>query len=249
MKQSKISIVVPMYNEQATIETVLNQLDILEFVGEIIVVDDGSSDQSVALTKAHPSEKVKLIQHGNNAGKTAALKTGFQAVTLEFIVIQDADLEYDPQELVYVCEPLWSGKADVVYGSRFLVRKAQRVLYFYHYLGNRTITFFSNLFTNKNMTDVETCYKAFRTSLIKDMPIVSEGFGFEIEVTAKVSKTNARIYETPISYYGRTFEEGKKITWQDGVAAIWYIIKFNIFLTQETKNYISEANRNLSQIR
>ncbi|MDG2089376.1 MAG: glycosyltransferase family 2 protein [Arenicellaceae bacterium] len=249
MKQSKISVVVPMYNEQATIETVLNQLDILEFVGEIIVVDDGSSDQSVALTKAHPSKKVKLIQHDKNAGKTAALKTGFQAVTLELIVIQDADLEYDPQELVHVCEPLWSGRADVVYGSRFLVRKAQRVLYFYHYLGNCTITFFSNLFTNKNMTDVETCYKAFRASLIKDMPIISEGFGFEIEVTAKVSKTNARIYETPISYYGRTFEEGKKITWLDGVAAIWYIIKFNIFLTQETKNYISEANRNLSQIR
>ena len=247
MKQSKISVVVPMYNEQATIETVLDQLDILDFVGEIIVVDDGSSDQSVTLTQAHPLKKVKLIKHDKNAGKTAALISGFQAVTLEFIVIQDADLEYDPQELVYVCEPLWNGRADVVYGSRFLVRKAQRVLYFYHYLGNCTITFLSNLFTNKNMTDVETCYKAFRTPLIKDMPIVSEGFGFEIEVTAKISKTNARIYETPISYYGRTFEEGKKITWRDGVAAIWYIIKFNLFVTPDTKGYISGANHSLSQ--
>ena len=249
MKQVKISVVVPMYNEEATIETVLTQLDALEFIGEVIVVDDGSKDQSVALTQAHPCEKIKLIQHEKNAGKTAALKTGFQAVTSEFVVVQDADLEYDPKELVHVCEPLWTGRADVVYGSRFLVRKTQRVLYFYHYLGNRTITFLSNLVTNKNMTDVETCYKAFRTSLIKGMPIVSKGFGFEIEVTAKISKTNARIYETPISYYGRTFDEGKKITWRDGLVALWYIVKFNLIPNQETKDYVSAANQSLSEIR
>src|SRR5690606_5555535 len=152
-------------------------------------------------------ERLTYIKHEFNQGKTAAIKTALSHVEGEIVLIQDADLEYDPDEIVFVCEPIWNDKADVVYGSRFLVRKASRVLYFYHFLANKFLTFFSNLFTNKNMTDIETCYKAFRSPLLTNMPITSSGFGFEVEVTANIAKTNARIFETPISYYGRTYEE------------------------------------------
>jgi glycosyltransferase involved in cell wall biosynthesis len=244
--KSSLSVLVPMYNEEATVERVCNNLLALSFVDEIIVVDDSSTDKSVAVVEAIRDERLRLIRRDHNGGKTAALCTGLEYVSQDIVVIQDADLEYDPGEIRYLCEPLWNKLADVVYGSRFLVRSEQRVLYFYHFLGNRFITFLSNLFTNKNMTDVETCYKAFRSFLLKDMPITSNGFGFEIEATAKVCKTRARIYEVPISYHGRTFEEGKKITFRDGIAALGYILRYNLFSDQATREYIDSSNEKLS---
>jgi glycosyltransferase involved in cell wall biosynthesis len=237
-----------MYNEEATVGRVCNNLLALSFVDEVIVVDDCSTDKSAAVVEAIRDERLKLVRRDHNGGKTAALSTGLGYVSQEVVVIQDADLEYDPAEIRYLCEPLWNKLADVVYGSRFLVRKEQRVLYFYHFLGNRFITFFSNLFTNKNMTDVETCYKAFRSFLLKDMPITSSGFGFEIEATAKVCKTRARVYEVPISYHGRTFEEGKKITFRDGFAALWYILRYNLFSDQATREYIRTSDEKLSSV-
>jgi glycosyltransferase involved in cell wall biosynthesis len=173
--------------------------------------------------------RVRLLQHAVNRGKTEALKTGFAQIRGEIVIVQDADLEYDPAEIPEVIQPILDGKADVVYGSRFLVRKASRVLYFYHYLGNKLLTFTSNLFTNLNITDVETGYKAFRSEIMRNMIITSSGFGFEIEVTAKVSKLDCAVYEVPISYYGRTYEQGKKIGWKDGVVAFWYIARYNLF--------------------
>ena len=241
-----LSVVVPLYNEEATVERVCRGLLALSFVGEIIVVDDCSTDNSAAVVAAIDDERLKLVRRDSNGGKTAALTTGFPHITHDIVIVQDADLEYDPEEIRYLCQPLWNDLADVVYGSRFLVRREQRVLYFYHFLGNRLITFVSNLFTNKNMTDVETCYKAFRTFLLKDMPITSRGFGFEIEVTAKVSKTRARVFEVPISYHGRTFEEGKKITFRDGIAALGYIFRYNIFKDEATRDYIRRSNARLS---
>jgi glycosyltransferase involved in cell wall biosynthesis len=162
-------------------------------------------------------------------GKTAALKTGFAASRGDVVIVQDADLEYDPSEINAVVAPIFEGQADVVYGSRFMVRKASRVLYFYHFLANKALTFLSNLLTNVNMTDVETCYKAFRGEIIRNMTIPSTGFGFAIEVTAQVAKLHCRLYEVPISYYGRTYEEGKKIGFKDGLAAGWYIFRYNMF--------------------
>ena len=160
---------------------------------------------------------------------TEALKAGFALTRGEIVIVQDADLEYDPAEIADVIQPILDGHADVVYGSRFLVRKASRVLYYYHYIGNKFLTMFSNLLTNVNMTDVETCYKAFRGDIIRNMVITSSGFGFEIEVTAKIAKLGCAIYETPISYYGRTYEEGKKIGFRDGLAALWFIVYYNLF--------------------
>jgi glycosyltransferase involved in cell wall biosynthesis len=164
-----------------------------------------------------------------NAGKTAALKFGFARSSGDIVVVQDADLEYDPADIPSLIQPIIEGHADVVYGSRFLVRKAARVLYFYHFLGNRFLTLLSNSFTNLNMTDIETGYKAFRGEIIRNMIITSRGFGFEVEVTAKVAKLKCAVYEVPISYYGRTYEEGKKIGFMDGVAAIWFVFRFNVF--------------------
>lgn len=199
---------------------------------EIIIVDDCSTDQTGVLAEqlaqTYPL-KVKAICRDTNGGKTEALKSGFAASTGDIVIVQDADLEYDPAEIIDLISPILDGKADVVYGSRFLVRKAARVLYFYHYLANKALTFMSNLFTNVNLTDVETGYKAFRGDIIRNMIITSSGFGFEIEVTAKIAKLRCALYEVPISYYGRTYEEGKKIGLKDGFAAAWYIIKFNLF--------------------
>lgn len=219
----------------------------LHFVSEILVVDDGSSDRTREIVSSFEDERIRYIRHERNQGKTAALKTGFKEATGDVVVIQDADLEYDPEELNHVLEPIFQDQADVVYGSRFLVRKAQRVLYFYHFIANKGLTFLSNLFTNKNMTDIETCYKAFRRPLIQDMPIKSSGFGFEVEVTANVSKTKARIYEVPISYYGRTYEDGKKINTWDGIMALFYIFRFNLLPVRSRKNYVTEANRFLAE--
>ena len=227
-----LSVVIPAYNEEKTIRKVVRKVLALECVQQVVVIDDCSSDRTPqivdALALEHP-DLVLALHHDKNKGKTEALKTGFQRATGSIIIVQDADLEYDPEEIPRLIQPIVEGYADVVYGSRFLVRKAARVLYFYHYLANRSLTFLSNMFTNINLTDVETGYKVFRSEILREMVITSSGYGFEIEVTAKVAKLKCAIYEAPISYYGRTYEEGKKIGFRDGIAALWYILKFNLF--------------------
>ncbi|HEX8475832.1 MAG TPA: glycosyltransferase family 2 protein [Pyrinomonadaceae bacterium] len=226
-----LSVVMPAYNEEATLEAIVARVLEVPHLLEIVIVDDCSKDRTSEIARAlaakHP--QVRYERHAKNAGKTEALKTGFALTRGDIVIVQDADLEYDPAEIQDVIQPILDGYADVVYGSRFLVRKASRVLYFYHYIANKFLTFMSNLLTNINMTDVETCYKAFRGDIIRNMIITSRGFGFEIEVTAKVAKLKCAIYETPISYYGRTYEEGKKISAIDGLEALWFIIRFNLF--------------------
>ncbi len=236
VEEPYLSVVVPAYNEEKTLATVVRKLVQLPELREVVVVDDCSKDQTpeIARQLSEQYPQVKVVRHLVNSGKTEALKTGFQHTTGEIVIVQDADLEYDPTEIPGLIQPIIEGHADVVYGSRFLVRKTSRVLYFYHYLANRGLTFISNLFTNINLTDVETGYKALRGEIIRNMVITSEGFGFEIEVTAKVAKLKCSIYETPISYYGRTYEEGKKIGIWDGVAAFWYIIRYNVFTSLES---------------
>src|ERR1035441_10444513 len=229
--QPLLSIVVPAYNEEATLPEIVARLLAVPNAGEIVIVDDCSTDGTAAiadrLAAEHPT--IKIAHHPRNRGKTEALKTGFSLTTGRIVIVQDADLEYDPAAIGDVIAPIVEGYADVVYGSRFLVRKASRVLYFYHYLGNKALTFLSNLCTNVNMTDVETCYRAFRGEIIRNMTITSTGFGFEIEVTAKVAKLGVAIYEVPISYRGRTYEQGKKIGMKDGVVALWYIFRWKVF--------------------
>ena len=226
----QLSVVMPAYNEEATLEAVARKVLELPDLLELIIVDDCSTDGTAelarALAESHP--RVRVARHPSNRGKTEALKTGFALTAGEVVIVQDADLEYDPFEIPQVIQPIVEGYADVVYGSRFIVRKAARVLYYYHYLANKFLTFASNLLTNMNMTDIETCYKAFRGEIIRSMVITSRGFGFEVEVTAKVAKLSppVRIFEVGIAYYGRSYEEGKKITWRDGIKAILAIIRF-----------------------
>ena len=233
-----LSIVMPAFNEGGTLETVVQRVLKVPHLFELVIVDDHSSDATgeIAEQLARLNPKIKVLHHPTNRGKTEALKTGFAVTRGDVVIVQDADLEYNPSDIGDVISPILAGEADVVYGSRFLVRKAARVLYFYHYLANKGLTFLSNLFTNVNLTDVETGYKAFRGEIIREMIITSSGFGFEIEVTAKVAKLRCRLYEVPISYYGRTYEEGKKIGTKDGIAALWYIIKFNLLCSLE-KSY------------
>lgn len=230
---ARLSVVMPAYNEEPTLrDSVQAVLAKVPGLLELVLVNDGSRDRTGAIADqlAREDSRVRVIHQPRNMGKTAALKTGFAATRGDIVIVQDADLEYDPAEIDAVVDPIRNGIADVVYGSRFLVRKAARILYFYHYIANKGLTFCSNLCTNLNMTDVETCYKAFRGEIIRNMTITSTGFGFEIEVTAKVAKLKGcRIYEVPISYYGRTFEEGKKIGFKDGVAAGLYILRYNLF--------------------
>lgn len=231
----RISVVVPAYNEERTIEPMLRSvLRSLPDVYEIIVVDDGSEDKTaqLALDYARAESRIRVLQLPKNAGKTGALKRGFAASTGDVVIVQDADLEYDPQEIPCLVGPIAKGEADVVYGSRFLIRREARVLYFRHYLANRLLTFLSDLLTDLNLTDVETGYKAFRGEIIRQMVIESSRFGFEIEVTAKVAKLRCRVYEVPISYHGRTYEEGKKIGWADGLAALFYMIKYNLLCSR-----------------
>jgi glycosyltransferase involved in cell wall biosynthesis len=229
--QLLLSIVVPAYNEESTLCEIVERLLAVPEAGEIIVVNDCSTDGTRAIAERLAAEnpRVRVAHHATNLGKTEALKTGFRLTTGDIVIVQDADLEYDPAEIGDVIAPILEGHADVVYGSRFLVRKASRTLYFYHYLANKGLTFLSNLCTNVNMTDVETCYKAFRGEIIRNMTVTSSGFGFEIEVTAKVAKLGVSIYEVPISYHGRTYEQGKKIGMKDGIAALWYILRYNFF--------------------
>jgi len=229
--QVLLSVVMPVYNEAATLDAMLRRVlkDVPHDL-ELIVVDDGSNDGSGAIADACAAgdSRVRVI-HQENAGKTAALRRGFEISRGEIVIVQDADSEYDPSEIDPVIQPILKGHADVVYGSRFLVRRAARVLYYYHYLANSFLTRLSNVLTNLNMTDVETGYKAFRGEIIRNMIIRSSGFGIEIEVTAKIAKLGVKVYEVPISYYGRTYIVGKKIGMTDGIAAIWYIFRFNLF--------------------
>ena len=225
-----LSVVIPCFNEAATI------LDLLERVRsapvaskQIIVVDDGSSDGTRELLQGLQADDLTVLLHERNRGKGAALATGFAAARGEICIVQDADLEYDPAEYPLVIGPIVQGKADVVFGSRFQGAAPHRVVYFWHRLGNGFLTLLSNMFTDLNLTDMETCYKAFRTEIIQAIRIREQRFGFEPEITAKLARRRCRIYEVGISYYGRTYDEGKKIGWRDGVRAIWCIFKYNLW--------------------
>jgi glycosyltransferase involved in cell wall biosynthesis len=233
-----LSIVVPAFNEEATLARVVEKLMHVPYLFEIVIVDDCSTDRTLEIARqlAAKYPQVRALTHQHNRGKTDALRTGFAETKGDIVIVQDADLEYDPGEMKDVIQPIIEGVADVVFGSRFLIRKAARVLYFYHYIANKSLTFFSNLLTNINLSDVETGYKAFRGEIIRNMVITSKGFGFEIEVTAKVAKLGCAIFEVPISYYGRTYEQGKKIGMTDGIAAVWYIVRYN-WLTSRAASY------------
>ncbi|MBV8376200.1 MAG: glycosyltransferase family 2 protein [Verrucomicrobia bacterium] len=231
MDAQRLSLIVPAFNEERTIESVLDRVfEFLPDVHEVLVIDDASADRTPEVCHAYTlrEERVKLYRHRRNQGKTAALQTGFAACTGSIVVVQDADLEYDPREIPDLIAPIMEGSADVCLGSRFMVRRAGRVLYYRHFLANKLLTLINNLCTDLNLTDVETGYKASRADIPKNMIIESSGFGFEIEFVAKCKKIGARIYEVPISYYGRTYEEGKKIGLRDGLDAFWYLIRFNV---------------------
>ncbi|MEC7738828.1 MAG: glycosyltransferase family 2 protein [Cyanobacteriota bacterium] len=226
----KLSIIIPCYNESSTI------LSLIEAVKqspvnnrEIIIVDDGSKDGTRDILGALIDPEIRTIFHKSNQGKGAALRTGFREATGDICIVQDADLEYDPQEFPIVIQPIIEGKADVVFGSRFQSGRPHRVVYFWHRIGNGVLTLMSNFFTDLNLSDMETCYKAFRREVIQSINIRENRFGFEPEVTAKVAKMNLRIYEVGISYYGRTYDEGKKIGWKDGFRAIYCILKYNLW--------------------
>jgi len=225
-----LSVVVPVYNEVETLREIIRRVRAVEIDLEIdvVLVDDGSTDGSrdVLLTwEGEPGFTV--LYHERNQGKGAALRTGFAAARGDIVIIQDADLEYDPSEYGKILEPIRDGRGDVVFGSRF-IGGPHRVLYFWHYVGNRVITLISNMLTNLNLSDMEVCYKAFRREVLDEIEIRSNRFGVEPELTAKVAKLGARIFEVPISYSGRTYEEGKKITWRDGISALWHILRFNL---------------------
>jgi glycosyltransferase involved in cell wall biosynthesis len=224
-----LSVIVPAYNEAATVEEAVRQLRDVPLALEIILVDDGSTDGTGAIVDglARAGLAQRVIRQPVNRGKGAAIRAGIAAATGHVIVVQDADLEYDPQELPRLLDPIRLGKADAVYGSRFQ-SGPRRVLYFWHSLGNRFLTLVSNMLTDLNLTDMETCYKMVRADLLKRLPLTSDRFGFEVEVTARLARSRARIWEIPITYAGRTYAEGKKIGWRDGVAALWHILRFNL---------------------
>ncbi|PJZ78535.1 glycosyltransferase family 2 protein [Leptospira neocaledonica] len=229
----KLSIVIPCYNEKQTIKNILETVKKVPYKDkEIILVDDFSTDGTRELLKTAPFKKLvdQLIFHEKNQGKGAALRTGFKAAKGDIVIVQDADLEYDPFEIPDVIDPIYKGKADVVFGSRFMGGRAHRVVYYWHRLGNLFLTTLSNMFTNINLTDMETCYKAFRREVIQGIDIKENRFGFEPEITAKIAKIpDIRVYEVGISYYGRTYAEGKKIGWKDGFRAIYCILRYNLF--------------------
>lgn len=228
----KLSIVIPCYNEIRTIETIVQKVLQAEvpLERELVIVDDCSADQTrVYLSTLKGHEDIKVVFHEVNRGKGAALRTGFQHASGDIIIVQDADLEYDPDEYGKLLKPILEGKADVVYGSRFVGGESHRVLYFWHSLGNKFLTFMSNMFTNLNLTDMEVCYKVFKKNILEKITLEEDRFGFEPEFTAKIARLNCVIYEVGISYYGRTYEEGKKINWKDGVRAIYVILKYGLF--------------------
>jgi glycosyltransferase involved in cell wall biosynthesis len=225
-----LSVIVPAFNEETTIETVARRLRELPLRLEVIAVNDASTDGTgPMLDRLHRDGLLdRVIHHPQNRGKGAALRSGFAAATGDIVVVQDADLEYEPHDLVALLEPIRRGRADAVYGSRFQ-GGPHRVLLFWHSVGNRGLTLLSNMFTNLNLTDMETCYKLVRRELLQRLPLTSDRFGFEVEITARLSQAGARIWELPITYSGRTYAEGKKITWRDGVAALFHILRFNLF--------------------
>lgn len=224
-----LSVVVPAYNEAGTVEQAIRQLRNVPLALEVIAVDDGSSDDTGAILDVLERQGLvqRVIHQPTNRGKGAAIRAALAAATGHVIVVHDADLEYDPQELPHLLDPIRLGKADAVYGSRFQAGP-RRVLYFWHALGNRFLTLLSNMLTDLNLTDMETCYKMIRADLFKSLPLLSNRFGFEVELTARLSQARARIWEIPITYSGRTYAEGKKIGWRDGVAALWHILRFNL---------------------
>jgi glycosyltransferase involved in cell wall biosynthesis len=235
---NKISIIVPAFNEESTISIIADKLLNLYLVNnikkEIIIVNDCSTDNTEHLIqniiKSNPTAEIKYIKHEKNAGKGAAIHSGIKNATGDYLIIQDADLEYDPSEINKLLKPVLDGYADVVYGSRFIGGAPHRILFFWHTIGNKFLTFLSNFFTNLNLTDMETCYKLFKTSIIKTISLQEKRFGFEPEITSKIAKIKGiRIYEVGISYYGRTYLEGKKINWKDGFKAIYCIIRYNLF--------------------
>ena len=227
----KVSVVIPVFNERGTIEQIVNAVRAADVSNlEIIIVDDASTDGTQQVLKEKISSLAnQIVYQPHNQGKGAALRAGFAAATGDIILVQDADLEYNPADYPTLLEPILSGKADAVYGSRFMSGQPHRVLYFWHMVGNRFLTLLSNMFTNLNLTDLETCYKAFRADVIKNLDLREDRFGFEPEVTAKLAKARCRIYEVGISYNGRTYSEGKKVNWKDGFQAIYAIVRYNLF--------------------
>ncbi len=234
-----LSVVIPVYNEERTIEKIFDAVSKIQIVKEIIIIDDNSQDQSANIIQgiidnfSGNKDELNLVfsKNNKNMGKGFSIRKGFKLATCDVIVVQDADLEYDPKEYTSLIKPIYEDKADVVYGSRF-IGGTHRVLYFWHYAGNKILTILSNMFSNLNLTDMETCYKMFRREILNNIELKSNRFGFEPEFTAKIAKANLRIYELPISYYGRTYNDGKKITWKDGVAAFYHIVRYNMSLNK-----------------
>ena len=229
----KASVVMPVYNEKSYIDEIIRRTLASPVEKELIIVDDCSTDGTRArleeIARANPNGAIRVLFHEKNRGKGAALRTGFAAATGDIVIIQDADLEYDPAEYPKLMAPILEGRADVVYGSRFAGGESHRVLYFWHSVANKVLTLLSNMLTDLNLTDVETCYKAFRREIIQSIKLTEDRFGFDAEVTARIAALKCRVYEVGISYSGRTYEEGKKIRWTDGVHTLWCILKHNLF--------------------
>lgn len=226
-----LSVVIPIYNEEATLEEILSDVLKQRIVGEVVLVDDGSSDGTAAIARerADKVDKIRFFEHDYNRGKGAALRTGFSHASKPFVIVQDADMEYDPGDFGRVVAPLVADEAEVVYGSRYLKKDPRNVMRFWHTMGNRFLTLLSNMVSDLYVTDMETCYKGFRRDVIKAIPLEENRFGFEPEVTAKIARMKLRVMETSINYYPRSYDEGKKIGWKDGVRAIWCIAKYNLF--------------------
>ena len=233
-----ISILIPVYNEQETIQELLRRVEASPFDKEVIIVDDGSDDGTAALLLASTArrDRMRIITHARNRGKGAAIKSALPLVSGDIVVIQDSDLEYDPREYDRILKPILDGRADVVYGSRFVGGREHRVLYFWHYAGNKFLTLLSNMFTNLNLTDMETGCKAFRTDVLRQLDLEQQRFGFEPEVTAKIARMGCRVYEVGISYSGRTYQEGKKVSWRDGYHAIWCIVKYGLLRKRRVRH-------------
>jgi glycosyltransferase involved in cell wall biosynthesis len=225
-----LSVVIPCFNEANTVAELIRRVEASPWVAQIVVVDDGSTDGTVEIARKVAGTAHTLVEHDVNQGKGAAIRTGVAHCTADYVIVQDADLEYDPAEYPFLLEPLEGGVADVVYGSRFVSGRPHRVLYFWHFVGNRSLTLLSNMFTDLNLTDMETCYKAFRREVIQAIEIEENRFGFEPEITAKVAARRDRVFEVGISYSGRTYDEGKKIGWKDGVHAVVCIVRYSPLL-------------------